>query len=154
MANASSSEFQVVEPSSEADWSGYFDLRWRVLRQPWDQPRGSERDLDDSSAYHLMVRDPADAVVAVGRLHFNSKDRAQVRYMAVDPDCRGKKLGGRVLSALEARAWLKGASEVVLNAREAAIPFYIRYGYEVIGPADTLFGSVSHVQMRKLNAET
>src|SRR3954463_9888643 len=153
MANASSSEFQVVEPSSEADWSGYFDLRWRVLRQPWDQPRGSERDPEDSSAYHLMVRRPLGTVVAVGRLHFNSKDQAQVRYMAVDPDCRGKGLGGRVLSGLEAHAQVKGASEIVLNAREAAIPFYIRYGYEVIGPFDTLFGSVNHVRMRKSKAE-
>lgn len=154
MANASSNEFQVVQPSAAVDWAGYFDLRWRVLRQPWDQPRGSERDPDDVSAYHLMVRAPSDHVVAVGRLHFNAKDQAQVRFMAVAPGFRGKGLGGRVLSALEAHAWVKGASEIVLNAREAAIPFYIRYGYEVIGPSDTLFGSVNHVRMRKLKANT
>jgi predicted GNAT family N-acyltransferase len=154
MGKLSSDDFRLGEPGSDADWAGYFDLRWRVLREPWDQPRGSERDLDDSFAYHLMVRTAAGAVVAVGRLHFNSKDQAQIRFMAVDDRWRVKGLGGRILFGLEAYAEAQGASEIVLNAREDAIPFYIRYGYEVTGPANTLFGSVKHVHMRKAISKT
>lgn len=149
MGKPSSDDFRLGEPASDADWAGYFDLRWRVLREPWDQPRGSERDLDDSSAYHLMVRSAVGAVVAVGRLHFNSKDQAQVRFMAVDDRWRGNGFGGRILFGLEAYAAAQGASEIVLNAREEAIPFYIRYGYDVTGPSSTLFGRVKHVHMRK-----
>lgn len=26
-------------PASPSDWDIYFDLRWRILRAPWGQPR-------------------------------------------------------------------------------------------------------------------
>lgn len=139
----------LAQPATDAEWASYFDLRWRVLRQPWNQPRGSERDPTDSSSYHVMLRAPDRSAAAVGRLHLNSRNEAQVRYMGVDPAWRRQGLGGRVLKGLEAQARILGAEEVVLNAREEAVAFYIRHGYEVEGPAPTLFGEVRHVRMRK-----
>src|SRR5438105_3131573 len=60
-------------PCSTADWETYFDLRRRVLRQPWGQPRGSERDSEDKSAFHLFLTDPAGKALACGRLRFKRK---------------------------------------------------------------------------------
>ena len=91
-------------PASPSDWDIYFDLRWRILRAPWGQPRGSERDSAEESAFHLLLLDPAGKAVACGRLHLNNPDEAQVRYMAVDEDVRGRGYGGRILKALEAQA--------------------------------------------------
>jgi len=34
----------LIVPETAVDRERYFDLRWRVLREPWQQPRGSERD--------------------------------------------------------------------------------------------------------------
>jgi predicted GNAT family N-acyltransferase len=147
--NASFDGLELIQPASDADWAAYFDLRWRVLREPWAQPRGSERDDSDSSSYHLMLRDSVGLAAAVGRIHLNSAEEAQVRYMAVADLRRGKGLGGRILSGLEDFARSKGAKEIVLNAREDAVAFYIRYWYRVEGPAETLFGVVRHVRMRK-----
>jgi predicted GNAT family N-acyltransferase len=147
--DASFDGLKLVEPRSEADWAGYFDLRWRVLRAPWGEARGSERDESDASSYHLMFRGPEGLAVAVGRIHLNSPQEAQVRYMAVDDSCRGKGLGGRILAGLEAFARAKGAKEIVLNAREQAVPFYVRHGYREEGLANILFGEVQHVRMRK-----
>ena len=140
---------KLLEPASESDWSAYFDLRWRVLRQPWSKPRGSERDELDSSAYHLLLLAKDGSAAAVGRLHLNSSDEAQVRYMAVDDSWRSKGLGGRILAGLEAQARALLAKRIVLNAREQAIDFYKRHGYRVEGLAETLFGEVRHVRMRK-----
>ena len=39
-------------PKSPDEWDAYFDLRWRFLRQPGHQPRGSERDSVDVRAKH------------------------------------------------------------------------------------------------------
>jgi ribosomal protein S18 acetylase RimI-like enzyme len=139
----------LIQPEAEADWTAYFDLRWRVLRQPWNQPRGSERDDSDASSCHLMLRAADGSARAVGRLHLNSPREAQVRYMAVDPAFQGQGLGSRILRNLEARARALAASDMVLNAREDAIAFYIRHGYAVSGPAHTLFGQVRHERMRK-----
>jgi hypothetical protein len=66
---------QPFEPTTEADWAAYFELRWRVLRAPWNFS-------------HLMIRssDNPDFAAAVGRLHLNSPTDGQVRYMAVAED--------------------------------------------------------------------
>jgi ribosomal protein S18 acetylase RimI-like enzyme len=148
MSDLSFDRLELVQPT-ESDWDAYFDLRWRVLREPWGQPRGSERGESDSSSYHLMFRGPDGAAVAVGRLHLNTPEEAQVRYMAVDPLWRCRGLGGRILEGLETHALLQAVVEIVLNAREEAIAFYVRHGYRVERTGETLFGSVRHAQMRK-----
>ncbi len=142
-------EFTLAEPRTALEWETYFDLRWRVLRAAWGQPRGSERDELDAESFHLILRDSSGAVVAVGRLHLNSPSEAQVRYMAVDESHRNSGLGSRILSGLEDHARAQRVTGIVLNARESAINFYSRHGYVVEGPADVLFGEVCHFRMRK-----
>ena len=142
------SELSAKEPATRAEWDSYFDLRWRILRKHWDQPRGSEQDALDGKSFHLMIQDAADAV-AVGRLHLNSPEEAQVRYMAVDPAHQGSGLGRKILQGLENRAWSQGVKRIVLNSRASAIGFYARQGYAPIGPGETLFGEIQHTKMCK-----
>src|SRR6266571_5440703 len=113
-AAGNSEQFTLAEPRTAQEWQGYFDLRWRVLREPWGQPRGTERDALDAESLHLFAGDAAGAVAAVGRLHLNSPAEAQVRYMAVDQSCRGRGLGSRILSGLEGRARSERVMSVVL----------------------------------------
>jgi predicted GNAT family N-acyltransferase len=138
-----------VSPQTSAEWEQYFDLRWRVLRAPWQQPRGSEKDDREADSQHLMIPGPNFRPFAIGRLHFNSPDEAQVRFMAVEPEAQGRGLGGVILKELERRARLAGAKAIVLNARENARRFYSKYGFVVVGPAPTMFDAVRHVRMRK-----
>jgi len=136
-------------PASPAEWDAYFDLRWRLLRHPWGQPHGSERDSLDQSAFHLLVLADNDKALACGRLHLNSPAEAQVRYMAVDENVQGRGYGSAILAALEAEAARLQVSQIVLNARDNAMEFYRRHGYVAIGKAETLFGAVQHVKMSK-----
>jgi len=145
-------EYSLTEPTSGSDWEKYFDLRWRVLRAPWDQPRGSERDERETESIHVMICDASRIPLAIGRAHFNSETEAQVRYMAVDPASTGRGLGGRVLAELERRARDHGATRVVLNARKPAVEFYRKHGYAILGPGETLFGSIEHSRMEKVFA--
>jgi N-acetylglutamate synthase-like GNAT family acetyltransferase len=85
----------------------------------------------------------------VGRLHLNSPNQAQVRYMAVDPALAGRGLGSQILKALERRAAELSVAEVVLNSRAEAEPFYILHGYRRAGPAPTMFGVIPHYAMAK-----
>ncbi len=146
---ASLAGFTLRTPQSPAEWDAYFDLRWRVLRQPWRQQRGSERDSTDESAFHLLLLDSAGQALACGRLHLNSPGEAQVRYMAVEENGRGRGYGSQVLTALETEARRLGAGKIVLNARENAVEFYAHRGYGVIGEAETLFGAIPHTRMAK-----
>ena len=137
-------------PAGAAEFERYFDLRWRVLRAPLEQPRGSERDDREDESIHLMVRAADGEALATGRLHLNSPTEAQVRFMAVDPKAQGRGLGSIVLRALEESARKAGARHLVLNARESAQRFYEQHGYRVEEPAERIFfGGITHWRMRK-----
>ncbi len=139
----------LIVPKTSADLESYFGLRWRVLREPWDLPRGSERDDREDESIHLMVRSVTGEALAAGRLHLNSPTEAQVRFMAVDPTAQGRGLGSMVLRNLEDRARAAGARRMILNARESALRFYELHAYKVEAPADRLFGGVDHWRMSK-----
>ena len=140
---------QISKPETPQQWGEYFDLRWRVLRAPWDQPRGSEKDEFDEIADHVAVRDQDGRLLGVGRLHLNNEKEAQIRYMATEEDCRGLGVGRVIIKKLEELARARGVERIVLNARDNVLGFYRRFGYTVIGPGPTLFGKVKHSKMEK-----
>lgn len=142
-------KWQLRVPASEEDFSRYFELRWRILRAPWHQPRGSERDEFEDDSYHVMICDAQDKVCAVGRIHREDTRQAQIRYMAVETDLRGRGLGAQVLQALEDKAREWGCQRVTLHARRAFKGFYLAQGYRVMMPSHTLFNRVQHVLMEK-----
>jgi predicted GNAT family N-acyltransferase len=140
---------QISKPETPEQWGEYFDLRWRILRAPWDQPRGSEKDEFDEIADHVAVRDQEGRLLGVGRLHLNNEKEAQIRYMATEEDCRGLGVGRVIINKLEELARARGVERIVLNARDNVVGFYLRFGYTVIGPGPTLFGKVKHSKMEK-----
>ena len=127
----------------------YYELRWRVLRKPWGQPFGSERDELDDAATHVAGYDEVKRLVCVGRLHTVETGVGQVRYMAVEESLRGLGLGHAVLDELERLAKRQGISVIVLDARESAVGFYRRNGYEAVGDGHVLFDEVRHSKMKK-----
>ncbi len=139
---------KITEPKTEEDFAKYYDLRWRVLRKPWGQPEGSEKDDLEDESIHLMACQ-GGGVCGVARAHFNSPGEAQIRYMAVDEPYRGKGIGARLLGELEKRIKQKGARQVTLNARKNALGFYENHGYEIVAKAHTLYGCIEHFKMRK-----
>lgn len=94
-----------------------------------------------------MVCENNKTPIAIGRLHFNSKDQCQIRYMAVEENHRGKGYGKIVLDGLEKRAKERDAKQIVLDARETAVAFYEKAGYKATEPGHTLFGSIKHIKM-------
>jgi len=141
-------EVSLREPRSAADFASYYDLRWRILREPWTQSKETARDEHEDAALHLTAW-AGEILAGVGRLHFNSAEEGQIRYMAVDPQFLRQGVGSAILRALEARASEAGTRRIVLNARESAVPFYRRHGYCLTGPSATLFGSIDHWFMTK-----
>jgi GNAT superfamily N-acetyltransferase len=138
----------VREPSGACEMERYYDLRWRVLREPWSQERGQERDEHEREAIHLGAW-VGERLVGVGRLHFITPDTAQIRYMAVEPEMQGRGVGSRILNELEVRAGQRGAKRIVLNARDRALGFYHRHGYSVTHSSETLFNAIPHWEMLK-----
>jgi len=139
----------VRPPNTESEFEAYYAFRWRILRQPWNQPIGSEKDEFEPQAIHLAAWDRTDKIVGVGRLHRLDKSAGQIRYMAVDPSQRSLGVGKALLQELEQRAIECGMQEIRLNSRQEAVPFYQKHGYQVVRPSHTLFGEIPHFEMWK-----
>lgn len=137
-------------PITSEEWEQYYDLRFKVLREPWGQLKGSEVLTDEDQADHAMVMDSETGkVVGVARMQTNTPTQGQVRCVAVSPEVQGKGLGKLLMSYLENLAKEKGFQEIVLDARENAVEFYLSIGYEIIGESYLLFGVIPHFKMRK-----
>ena len=141
---------KIIEPSTSKEFKKYYNLRYEVLRKPWGQPMGSERDKREEISIHRMIVDENSGdVLAVGRLQFNSIHEAQIRYMAVADKFQGKGLGSQIISALEDVARGKGIQRIILSARENALQFYKNNGYEIVKKTHLLFGEIQHWLMGK-----
>ena len=138
----------ITEPKTEIEFEQYYNLRWKILRQPWNQPRGSEKDEKEEESIHIMVVHN-NKVIGCGRGHFNSPIEAQIRYMAVEEGSQGKGVGTQILEALERRLTEKGAKTFILNARENVVTFYQKHNYKIIGKGHILFSVIEHYKMGK-----
>ena len=139
----------VNHPESPEEFEEYYDLRWRVLREPWSQPRGSEKDKFDPDADHVSVRDGNGKLIGIGRLHLNNDREAQIRYMAAEEGARGCGAGRVIIERLETIARKRGVSWITLNARENVVGFYEHLGYRVTGEGPTMFDEIRHSKMKK-----
>ncbi len=139
---------EVRPPKTVGEFKAYYELRWRLLRKPWNQPKGSEKDEKEDEAFHIIAKEKGK-VIGVGRLHFNSEEEAQVRFMAVEREYQGKGIGRRILRRLEERAKENGAKRITLNARKNALEFYKKNDYNIVEKGHTLFGSIEHYKMEK-----
>jgi len=141
--------WRVTRPVTVRQFDAYFDLRWRILRAPWNQPRGSEKDEFESTADHAAAVDENERIIGVGRLHTISDEIAQIRFMAVEADCRGEGVGRGILVFLEGLARDRAIERIVINARVAAVPFYADMGYSLTERGPRLFGAIEHSGMEK-----
>jgi len=126
-----------------------FELRWQILRAPWNQPRGSERDEHDEQAVHALILDARDRPVGTGRLHRLDDTTGQIRYMAIVPSWRRKGMGSALLAWLERRATETGMKQIRLDAREESVGFYLARGYRDCGAGHLLYGEIRHRRLSR-----
>jgi len=136
-------------PKTAEEFEQYYQLRWQVLRQPWGQALGSERDSLEKESFHRMVVDENNKVLAVGRLEKTSQYSGQVRFMAVCQSAQGQGLGRQIIESLEHQAKKLGITDLTLNARENALSFYHKLGYTSKGFSHLLFDEIKHFTMSK-----
>src|SRR5690242_13655435 len=103
---------ELREAKTAEDLEQYYDLRWRILRQPWtgEQHRGPE--VYEEAAFHLTAWQDGK-MVGGARLHFLPDREALIKGMAVDQDSAGKGIGSRILQGLEERATASGVKRII-----------------------------------------
>ena len=141
--------FRIKQPETNEEFKDYYQLRWKLLRAPWHQPEGSEVDDIEDQCFHLIATTEANQVIGVARLQFNTTEEAQIRYMAVAKEYERKGIGRQLVTAIETHAINSNCKKIVLDAREGAVDFYKKLGYQVADKSYLLFDEIQHFQMRK-----
>ncbi len=139
----------IKQPESEEEFRHYYHLRWQLLRAPWNQAEGSETDNIEAQCFHIMATDDEEKIIGIARLQFNSDTEAQIRYMAVIESYGGRGIGRALINVLEQRAKNSSHTKIILDARETAVDFYKKLGYNVIKKSYLLFDKIQHFRMSK-----
>jgi predicted GNAT family N-acyltransferase len=142
-------QVEIRSPKSREEWKKYDDFRWEVLRKPLKMSHIPLKDNLESISYHYMAVNISNNILACGRVHMNSKNEAQIRYMGVSFDVRRMGIGASIVEKLEEKAKSLGATYVVLNARNVALDFYKSLGYNAIEPYESDI-KIPHTKMEKI----
>jgi len=136
---------EIREPSNTSEWSQYYQIRWEILRKPLGLKEGTERDDLENQAIHRIIKDD-NKIVAVGRLHFNNDNIAQIRYMAVLRNFQGKGFGRLLVDEFMKISKEDKITKIILYARDSVVEFYEKLGFDKIKKAHRL-ESVQHSLM-------
>ena len=91
---------KIRRPKNTIEWQKYYDLRYRVLRLPWNQPPSSVQTPEDETAEHFALYDH-DELRAIARLDKLDNHKAQVRFVATEPNYQGQGYGKELMLAIE-----------------------------------------------------
>ena len=140
--------FQIKIASSENAINRIIDLRYAVLRQPWDKPKDTVTDDLELSSVNAYI-EIDNEVVACARLQDNGAGLGQIRYMSVHPNFQGKGLGKLIVTHLEEEAKRLNLTTIELQARENAVEFYKSQGYTIKETSFKLWDIIQHYLMVK-----
>jgi predicted GNAT family N-acyltransferase len=139
---------EIRSPQTEREWDDYFDLRYRILREPLNQPRGSERNEGDINGIHFALYDKS-ILKAIARLDQQDDSVFQVRFVAVEKALQGAGYGRKIMEATEEKAKELAGQKIILHARDYAVEFYLKLNYTLVEPSYKLFDVLQHFLMEK-----
>lgn len=140
--------YKVQLANTQSVINQIIDLRYVVLRKPWDKPKDTATDELELSSINAFIESNGE-IIACGRLQDNGSGLAQIRYMAVHPNYQGKGLGKLIIIKLEEEAKKINLSTIELQARENAVEFYKSQGYSIRETSFKLWDIIQHYLMVK-----
>ncbi len=143
--------FFLASPKLPDEFEQYYQFRWEQLRKPLSFPLGSERDAYETQAFHCMAITRENKIIGIGRIHFDTKQSARIRYMATCSQFQRRGVGSAILKRLVDYAIEHGATRCWLKARDQAVHFYTANGFHSRGQIDSIL-PVRHLYMEKIVA--
>lgn len=129
-----------------------YPLRRKVLRKNMPtEPHEFNGDFNKGT-FHLGAFVDGEICGIVTMLPLEEGKVYQLRGMAVDDDFHGKNIGRKLVAEAEDICRKNGGETIWMNARENAIPFYEKCGYQKVGSLFTIPPIGAHIKMsRNLN---
>lgn len=141
--------FIVRQTVTKEQVDSIIQLRYLILRKPWNQPADTATDALEETSVNAFIENERGQMIACGRLQENENKIGQIRFMAVDTSFQGKGLGKQILDFLELKAKEMRLQKIELQARDNALEFYKHCGYSVKEKSFLLWGQIQHYLMEK-----
>ncbi|MHA1648702.1 MAG: GNAT family N-acetyltransferase [Candidatus Helarchaeota archaeon] len=136
----------IRQPKTKDELKAMYDLRWRILRKPWNQPRGSERDQYETKAIPYIAL-LGNEIIGTARFHKINESVGQIRYLAVEEGFRNQGVGSNILMTIHMTALNRFVKYILVNARINAVKFFEKHNYKIIEDGPLLFGEIKHKKM-------
>jgi ribosomal protein S18 acetylase RimI-like enzyme len=147
---SSSMNIHLVGHGSK-EYADAVKLRDQVLRKPLGLAFTEAELAAEADQLHFvgyLNGEPGACAV----LQWLAPGVAKMRQVAVKPILQGRGLGRQLVEAIEREIHSRGACKIVLHARQTAVAFYLRMGYEIIDDPFEEIG-LPHRCMQKLLAD-
>ncbi len=140
----------VKSPTTKDDFKRYYALRYKVLREPWGHPKGTEKDDYEPISVHFMaVDDESDEVVGAIKLFEKTPGVGDVSHLAVAPEYQRKGIGRLLLDAVETYAREHGFKTLGGLSSVTATAYFEKAGYHVTEIPSPHLGTTHLVWMEK-----
>lgn len=122
-------------------------LRDKILRKPLGLKFSKEQLAKESKDTHFGAF-ANNKLFGCLVLTPHTETTVKMRQVAVDSDVQGTGIGRQLVAECEAKAKKMGFTEIILSARDTAVPFYLKLGYEIVGEPFVEV-NIPHRKMRK-----
>ena len=140
----------IKVPKTREDFKAYYELRYRVLRAPWGQPKDTEKDDYEPISQHFMAIDEANGkVVGVIKMFEKSEGVGWVSHLAIDPGYQKKGVGKLLMDTVEHAAREKGYHVIGCMSRLNTTAYFERMGFVTAGLPTQYFGTTKVLWMEK-----
>ena len=126
--------YTIRTPKTRDDFKAYYALRYKVLREPFGYPKGTEKDDYEPISEHFMAVTERGEVVGVVKLFEKAAGVGHVSHLAVASEYQHKGVGHLLLQAVEQRARERGFKILGTTARTTAARYRICGSTRGLGP--------------------
>lgn len=124
------------------------DLRQRVLRTPLGLSFLPDQFADEWAQWHFAAYSYDYELMGCLTLVPKNSEEIKMRQVAIEPSLQGQGIGFALIKYSELVARKAVYTTMVLHARDTAVPFYKKLGYQIEGDLFEEVG-IPHYAMRK-----
>jgi len=122
----------MIERMQSSDVEEVAELDKKCFPTPWSVSAYAT-EVQNLSAYYVVARAEGSILGFAGM--WLIMDEAHITTLGVDPECRGRKIGERMLVELLDEAFHRGARRATLEVRKqntVAQKLYEKYGFQTV----------------------
>jgi len=142
--------YTIKTPVTHDDFKTYYALRYKVLREPWGHPKGTEKDDYEPISEHFMAVDEKQNVVGVVKFYEKSPGVGYVSHLAVAVEYQHKGIGKLLMKTVEERARERNFKVLGAMSRVTATMYFEKFGFHIAGMPAPHLGTTHLVWMEKV----